>query len=311
MLLRRALATSLLAASAVLLSGCTTTGVESITSARATDGAVEVLASFYPLLYVSQQVGGDLVHVTSLSPPGAEPHDVELSPRQVRAVGDAGLVVYLSGFQSAVDDAVAARRPAHVVDAAATADLVRVGSAGPGSASASPGAALDPHFWLDPDRLARLAGPVADALTAIDPQHASTYAANAATLRGELTDLDASYARGLATCERREIVTSHEAFGYLATRYHLSQIGISGLSPDAEPSPARLKEIADVVHAKGVTTIFSEELVSPKVAQTLAKDLGVKAAVLDPVESQADPGSDYRGVMERNLTILRAALGCA
>ena len=293
--------TTAAAAAALLLAGC------SATSGGTTNAnhGVQVLASFYPLQYVTQQVGGDLVHVTSLTPPGAEPHDIELSPREVRSVSDADLVVYLSGFQSAVDQAIAARKPAHVVDAANVADLVPV------QGTQVTNGTLDPHFWLDPQRLARLAAPVAAALTKADPDHASTYTANAATLEANLRALDTQFQTGLATCERRVIVTSHAAFGYLATRYNVKQVGISGLDPSAEPSPARLKEIRDAVKADGVTTIFSEELVSPKVAQTLASDLGVKAAVLDPVESLADPHSDYRGVMRHNLARLRDALGCA
>ena len=314
MLSRRPPALAALTAAALLLAGCATSTSGAATGTRAANGAVEILASFYPLQYVAQQVGGDLVEVSSLTPPGAEPHDVELSPREVRAVGEAGLVVYLSGFQSAVDAAIAARKPAHVVDAAKSADLVRAHRASAADSPAttkSAGAARDPHFWLDPDRLARLAAPVAEALTEIDPAHAATYAANAAALRASLTALDAEFTTNLATCARRVVVTSHEAFGYLADRYDLTQVGISGLDPDAEPSPARLKEIGDTIRARGVTTIFSERLINPKVAQTLATDLGVTAAVLDPVESLSDPQSDYRQVMQQNLTQLRDALGCA
>lgn len=305
MIRRVSLALPAVAAAALLLAGCTaTTPGEGGAGGGATPG-VQVLASFYPLQYVTQQVGGDLVDVSSLTPPGAEPHDVELSPRQVRSVSEADLVVYLSGFQNAVDQAIAAREPAHVVDAADVAELV------PGQDAQHAKRALDPHFWLDPQRLGRLAAPVAAALAEADPDHADTYAANGAALKADLDALDAQFQAGLATCERRVMVTSHDAFGYLATRYKITQVGISGLDPDAEPSPARLKEIGAVVRAAGVTTIFSERLVNPKVARTLASDLGVQAAVLDPVESLADPSSDYRGVMEQNLAVLRDALGCA
>ena len=297
---RTAIAASAIAAASLLLGGCSATSF----GANHTTG-VQVLASFYPLQYVTQQVGGHLVQVTSLTPPGAEPHDIELSPREVRAVSDADLVVYLSGFQSAVDAAITARKPAHVVDAADVADLI------PAQGTGVKNGTLDPHFWLDPQRLARLAAPVAAALSTADPRHASTYAANAATLEANLGALDTQYRTGLTGCDRHVIVTSHSAFGYLAKRYGLTQIGISGLDPDADPSPARLREIRAVVAADDVTTIFTERLISAKVAQTLASDLGVKVAVLDPVESLADPRSDYRGVMQTNLVRLRDALGCA
>ena len=309
--LRITAASTVLVGAATLLTGC---------SAATEPTGLQVLASFYPLQYVAQQVGGDLVDVTSLTPPGAEPHDIELSPRQVREIGDADVVVYLSGFQAAVDDAVTSRAPAHLVDAAAVPSIAthltaEESSDGDDAADATDDAHAhesgDPHFWLDPTLLAALAPQVADALTAADPTHAAQYAAAAGRLVADLDALDGAFTDGLAQCERRVIVTAHAAFGYLAERYDLTQVGLSGLDPEAEPSPSRLREIRDVVDQYGVTTVFTEALVSPKVAETLADDLGISTAVLDPVESQVDEDSDYRGAMEQNLTELRAALGCA
>ncbi len=300
---RLAVLTPAVAATALLLAGC---------SPAAESTGVSVLASFYPLQYVVQQVGGDHVTVTSLTPPGAEPHDIELSPRQVREVGDADLVVYLSGFQSAVDEALASRTPALVVDAAAVPVIAEQMSTQSAAEEASGGIhSLDPHFWLDPTLLAALAPEVATALTQADPSHADAYEAGAAQLEASLAELDTAFSTGLAQCERRELVTSHDAFGYLAERYDLTQMSLSGLDPEAEPSPARLREIGDVVQQYGVTTIFTEALVSPKVAETLASDLGIATAVLDPIESQVSDDSDYRGAMEQNLAALRDALGCA
>jgi len=273
----------------VALSGC----ADGATPAA--DDRLAVLASFYPLQYVVEQVGGDLVAVTSLTPPGAEPHDVELSPSQVREVGEAGVVVYLAGFQAAVDDAIAARTPEHVVDAGATAAV----------------ADGDPHFWLDPTMLAAVAPDVAAMLAEADPDNAEAYTAGAEALVTDLTALDEEFVEGLARCDLSVIVTAHAAFAYLTERYGLEQVGLSGLDPEAEPSPARLREIREVVEANGVTTVFTEALVSPKVAETLAADLGIATAVLDPVESQVDPAVDYRGAMEQNLVALRDALGCA
>ncbi|WP_249051522.1 metal ABC transporter substrate-binding protein [Cellulomonas fimi] len=288
-------ALTVVAASALVLAGCATSDPESAPADDGVDGAgVEVLASFYPLQYVAERVGGDGVVVDTLTPPGAEPHDVELSPRQVRTVGESDLVVYLSGFQPAVDEAVTARTPGRVVDAA---EVV--------------GGSLDQHFWLDPELLAAVVAPVAAALTEIDPTRADDYAKNAAALEGELADLTAELQAGLASCERKVVVTPHESFGYLTAKHGLEQVGMSGLDPDSEPSPARLREIGDIVRAEGVTTIFSEPLGDPEVARTLASDLGIEVGVLDPLENQTDPDSDYRGVMEQNLRVLRDALGCA
>ncbi|UZN01773.1 metal ABC transporter substrate-binding protein [Cellulomonas sp. S1-8] len=285
-------------------------------SSGADDGAVQVLASFYPLQMVAQEVGGDRVEISSLTPPGAEPHDVELSPAQVASLGSAQLVVYLSGFQPAVDDAVAQATPAHVVDAADVADLEttedeHAGEQAQGADDEHGHDGLDPHFWLDPTRMPAVADAVADALAEIDPDGAATFRTNAAALGDRFTELDETYAATLATCERRVFVTSHEAFGYLAQRYDLEQVGISGVDPETEPSPARLREVGELARTEGVTTIFFETLVSPKVSQTLAQDLGLTTAVLDPVEGLTDDAQDYFSIAEANLETLRVALSCS
>ena len=296
-------------AAGTALAGCTTAAADG----PAADGSLQVLASFYPLHHVVEQVGGDLVTVGSLTPPGAEPHDVELSPRQVREVGEADVVVVLGGFQPSVDAAVQARRPEHLVDAASTAvvaaHLEETPTEGDGAEDGH-GHAGDPHFWLDPTLLAAVGQDVAAALAEADPAHAEEFEARADALEADLAELDDAFAVGLADCDRRVIVAAHEAYGFLAERYDLEQAGLSGLDPEAEPSPARLREIGDIVGDHGVTTIFTEELVNPKVAETLAQDLGVATAVLDPVEAQVDESTDYRGAMEKNLSALRAALGC-
>ncbi|GGM17228.1 metal ABC transporter substrate-binding protein [Promicromonospora citrea] len=296
--------TGLALAGAATLAGCGAQGADgSGGGGGGGQDGVTVLASFYPLQYVAQQVGGDLVTVDNLTPPAAEPHDLELSPAQVREIGTADVVVYLSGFQTAVDEGVEARAPEHVVDAADVAELVEHDEG------------TDPHFWLDPSRLAAVGQAVADTLAEADPEHADEYAAGALQLGEQLDDLDQEMADGLAACQGATLVTSHTAFGYLADRYALEQVGISSLDPEAEPSPARLREIRDVVEANGVTTLFSETLVSPRVTETLADDLGVRTAVLDPLEGlsedAASAGDDYVSVMRANLAALEEGLVCA
>ncbi|MEP7763632.1 metal ABC transporter substrate-binding protein [Sanguibacter sp. 25GB23B1] len=306
-----------LAASTLLLG----TALAGCGAATSDDDRVQVLASFYPLQYVTEQIGGDLVNVTSLTPAGAEPHDLELSPAHARSVGDADLVVYLSDFQPAVDDAIAAREPEHVVDAAAAADLESHGDdehaddehadeTDEEHAEHDHGS-LDPHFWLDPTRLAAVAADVEAELAAVDPENADTYAERADELVASLTDLDTQLTDGLAQCTDRVVVTSHEAFGYLADRYGFELVGIAGIDPETEPSPARLREVSDVIEENGVSTIYLESLVSSKVTDTLAADLGVATAVLDPLEGLTDPETDYRSVMLTNLDVLRAGQGCA
>ncbi len=293
---------------ALALSACSS-------AAGGDDGTVQVLASFYPLQMIAQEVGGERVSVDSLTPPGAEPHDVELSPAQVAALGAAQLVVYQSGFQAAVDDAVDEATPQHAVDAATIVHLETTEEEGHDDEHADEDGhdhdGLDPHFWLDPSRMPAVADAVAEALAEIDPDGADTYRANAAALDERFAELDEAYETGLATCERRVVVTSHEAFGYLAQRYDLEQVGISGIDPETEPSPARLREVGELVRAEGVTTIFFETLVSPKVAQTLASDLGVETAVLDPIEGVTDDAQDYFSIATSNLETLRVALSCS
>jgi zinc transport system substrate-binding protein len=267
----------------------------------------DVVAAFYPLQFVAERVGGEHVAVTSLTPPGGESHDLELSPSAVSRVGEADLVVYLSGFQAATDAAVVATSPAHVVDTAEAAAL----EVGPDGVEPGAGGSLDPHFWLDPTRLADVAHQVGDALAEIDPEHADDFAAAADDLVADLDALDADLEAGLAACRGATLVASHEAFGYLAQRYGLHQVGLSGIDPEVEPSPARLRDVAATVEAEGVRTLFFETLTSPKVTQTLADDLGVATAVLDPLEGLAeDDERDYLGVMRDNLAALTAGLTC-
>lgn len=269
-------------------------------AAGAQQERIDVLASFYPLQYVAERVGGTEVRVSSLTPPAAEPHDLELSPAAVRTVGEADLVVYLSGLQAATDDAVAAQEPEHVVDSADAAGITD-----------ATGAVADPHFWLDPLRLAAVGHAVADELALVDPANAAAYSARADALEADLVSLDATYTQALAACSGATLVTSHEAFGYLAQRYDLVQVGISGIDPEVEPAPARLREVRDIVERDGVTTLFFEVLASPKVTQTLAADLGVETAVLDPLESHSPERGDYLEVMASNLDALERGLSCA
>lgn len=262
------------------------------------DGRIGVVASFYPLAEAARQVGGDRVRVTDLTPAGTEPHDVELSPRQVDDLDGADVVLYIGrDFQPAVQE-LAERR-------------------GEGSVDLLDGIPLhgeDPHFWLDPQRMATAVDEVADALAAASPEDASTFRAGAARYRAALVDLDEEFERGLASCARRDVVTAHDAFTYLAERYGLTQLAVSGLSPEAEPDPERLAELSRTIVAKGITTVFYEDLVAPDVARTLARETGATAAVLSPIEGltkdQLDEGKSYVTVMRDNLAALRTALDC-
>ena len=308
---RALLLTAGLAVTGLALSACSSSSSGNDGSSGDSD-TISVLASFYPLQYIAQQVGGDLVDVSSLTPPGAEPHDLELSPAQVDQLGRADLVVYLSDFQAAVDQAVDSNPPAEVVDAANDVTLHAAEHSEDGEdEDGHDHGSNDPHFWLNPTLLPKVADDVASALSQIAPDHADEFTANAAAFTTSMQELDQRYTDGLATCQERTIVTTHEAFGYLAEQYDLTQIGISGVDPEAEPSPARLREISDLVKDQGVSTLFFETLASPKVAETLASELGVKTAVLDPIEGLTDDTQDYVSIADANLEALRTALSCS
>ncbi len=278
-------------------------------SDRASSGALSVVAAFYPVQEAAQRVGGSLVDVTNLTPPGVEPHDLELSPDQVESIATADVVLYLGGgFQPAVQDAL--------VDAeGVTVDLLAgLPTVEPPDGSQE-GLAVDPHVWLDPVLYARMVDEVRVALTKATPDDASAFRANADPFTSEITRLAGDYRTGLASCERTLIVTNHAAFGYLAAEYGLTQEAITGLAPDAEPSAQRLADLKNLVEQRGITTIFTEDLVSPKVAETLAEEAGVQTAVLHTLEGLTDEelaaGDDYGSQMRENLSTLRSALGCS
>jgi zinc transport system substrate-binding protein len=308
-MMRRLLTTTAAALLAATVAGC---GDQA--SGFAADGRLDVVTAFYPLQFLSERVGADAVEVTQLTKPGAEPHDVELNPRQVAAISDAGLVVYLRGFQPAVDEAVEQQAKAKALDVGSTVELLAAAEDDhehvPGEPEHAEGA-MDPHVWLDPVRFATITDKLAERLAQADPDRAAGYTDRAKTLHTELTALDTEYATALKTCARRELVTSHTAFRYLADRYKLTEVGITGISPESEPSPQRLAHVAEEAKATGTTTIFFETLVSPKVAETIAREVGATTAVLDPIEGLTDPGADYFSVMRSNLAALTKALGCS
>ncbi len=277
------------AAVALLAAGCG--------SAAGSNGKTSVVAAFYPLAYAAEQIGGSSVAVTNLTPPGAEPHDVELTPQEVGRIQTADVVLYLShDFQPAVEQA-AGGAGGKRVDALEGIGLRQGAGDETGKA--------DPHVWLDPVLYARVVKRIGAALGRPRP---------AAALARRVLALDRAYRTGLRDCARRDFVTSHAAFGYLAARYGLHQVPITGIDPASEPSPRRLQELIELVRREHVATVFFERLVSPRLAETVARDAGVKTAVLDPIEgltpAEQDRGFTYFTLMRQNLRELRTALGC-
>jgi zinc transport system substrate-binding protein len=303
--LRAVLAATLALSIALAVTGCATG------TSKSDDGKLDVVAAFYPLQFAAQQIGGDRVSVHNLVQPGVEPHDLELTPRQVAEVIDADAVIYLRDFQPAVDNAVADTKKSKALDVSTVTTLRGDYVPVEDGKLQTHDKGNDPHIWLDPTRMAAISDAVAKKLGSVDPGHAAEYTANAKTLDTKLAALDAEYKAGLANCARKDIVVSHNAFGYLAARYGLTQVPITGLTPDTEASATRLAEVTKYAKKNGITVIFFETLVSPKLAKALAAEVGAKAEVLDPIEGiAANSDADYFTVMRANLKTLRGALSC-
>jgi zinc transport system substrate-binding protein len=255
-----------------------------------------VVAAFYPLAYAAERIGGPSFHVENLTPPGAEPHDLELTPKEVARVERASVVLYLShGFQPAVSKAVEQGQGKRV-------DIL-AGLPLHGNVGGEAGLTADPHVWLDPVLFSQVARKVGAALHRPSGPFLS-----------QLRALDRDYRQGLSDCKRHEIVTSHAAFGYLAARYGLQQVAITGLTPESEPRPQELVHVVKVVRRTHATTVFFETLVSPRLAETVAREVGARTAALDPIEGltpkEEQNGDNYFTLMRRNLAALRKALAC-
>ncbi|MFF3176850.1 metal ABC transporter substrate-binding protein [Streptomyces sp. NPDC057900] len=306
------------------VAGAVVLGLTALTACSSSDAAdhrsgdkLNVVASFYPMQFLAERIGGGHVSVSTLTKPGVEPHDLELSPRQIGGLSDADYILYLKGIQPAVDDAIKLSESTHTVDAASLTTLedhgAEVGGEGHEHGHEHEGeeAGADPHIWLDPVKYAEVAKGVGKSLEKTDPDHAADYRKNTDALVKELGALDTGYEKGLANTATKTFITTHSAFGYLAERYGLTQEGIAGIDPEAEPSPARISALHSIAEKKKVTTVFFETLASDKTARTVARDTGLKTDVLDPLEGITDKskGADYIEVMKSNLAALQKALG--
>ncbi|WP_405986177.1 metal ABC transporter substrate-binding protein [Streptomyces sp. NBC_00872] len=313
------------------LAGAVTLGLVALSACSSSDAAdkksgdkLAVTASFYPMEFLAQQIGGDHVSVTTLTKPGVEPHDLELKPRQTAELGESDVIVYLKGIQPAVDKAIDQSGVERIVDAASLTTLEKhgteVGHVHGGDEHAADEHAAeeestadgnDPHIWLDPVRYAEVAKGVGATLEKADPDNADTYRKNTDALVTKLGGLDTAFKQGLADTATKTFITTHAAFGYLAERYGLEQEAIAGIDPEAEPSPARIKELETIAEQDKVSTVFFETLASDRTAKTIAADSGLKTDVLDPLEGITDrsKGDDYIEVMQANLAALQKALG--
>ncbi|KPI05541.1 ABC-type metal ion transporter, periplasmic subunit [Actinobacteria bacterium OK074] len=308
-------AASFTALSALVLA--TTSACDSAGAADTNTGKFDVVASFYPMAFLTERIGGKYVNVSSLTQPGQEPHDLEISARQTAALQEADAVLYLKNLQPSVDDAVSQSEVKTKIDAASLTSLEKHGNEVGGHAAEHDDsendelAGLDPHIWLDPVRYAEVAAGVGKAFEKADPDHAAVYKTNTAALVKKLGALNTEFKDGLSDTKTKVFITTHAAFGYLAERYGLTEEAINGLDPESEPSAARVKDLEKMAKADGVTTVFYETLVSDKTAKTIAGDANLKTDVLDPIEgiTSKSRGTDYFSVQRANLKALQTALG--
>ncbi len=285
----------ILGCSLLLLTGCSTA------TPPQTSDDVNVAASFYPLAFFAEQIGGEYVHVTQITPGGVEPHDYEPSPADIISVRQSRLFLFNGNGVDAWADKIKSD-----LDLAAIRTLRMVDVVG--------GNSNDPHIWLDPVLAEKEVQAMRDTLVQIDPARAETYRANATTLLTNLDQLDHDYRTGLAHCLLNTVIVSHDAFQYVSKRYGFTTLPIAGLSPDQEPAPGTLAHVADIAKQKKIPVIFFETMASPKLSETIANEVGAQTMVLNPIEGltaeDRKANASYITIMRDNLVELRTAMEC-
>lgn len=289
---------------AFALTGChTKKAAEASTQTKETSSKLKVTTSFYPMFDFASKVGGDKVEITNMTPAGTEPHDWEPSAKDIEQLEKSDVFIYNGAdMEHWTDDVLASldNKNITVVEASQGISLLKEGKN------------YDPHVWLNPLNAKKEMENIKEALIKADEKNKEYYEKNYKTYAKKFDTLDSEYSTTLSNVKNKNLIASHEAFGYLCEAYGLKQIGIEGLSPDSEPDAAKMKEIIHFAKKNNVKTIFFEELVSPKVSETIAKELGAEATVLDPIEGLSDEqqelGADYFSVMESNLQTLKKSL---
>jgi len=288
---------------------------------RSTDNnKVQASASFYPLYFFSSEIGKDKVDVTSITPAGVEPHDYDPTAQDIAVIQKSKLlIVNGAGFEpwlENIKDDLGNVTVVNTSDGISLQEGVEDEHEGEEAQEHEDEEHIsDPHIWLSPVLAKSQVDKIQQGFITADPNNTSTYEANGANLKQRLDALDMKFKKGLSSCKQKSFVTSHAAFGYLAREYNLTQVPISGISPDEEPSLAELAEVTKFVRDNNVKYIFFETLVSPKLSETIASETGAKTLVLDPIEGLSDDdiaqGKNYFTVMENNLKNLQTALECS
>lgn len=316
-----------LAATAALGIGSFNLAYAAGTEDTSSEKKLNVMASFYPMYDFATKVGGDKVEVTNMVPAGTEPHDWEPAATDVKNLEEADVFIYNgAGMEHWTEDVLGAldNKELKVVEASRGLTLLEgkeeeeeetedsSSDSDASDESTDSEITYDPHVWLDPLNAKAEMENIKNAFVEADPDNKDYYEQNYETYAEKFDQLDKEYKDGLADTKSKDLITSHEAFGYLCQAYGLNQVGIEGLSPDSEPDASRMNEIIKFAKENNVKTIFFEELVSPKVSETIADEIGAKTAVLNPLEGLTDDeisaGEDYFSVMESNLKTIEDAL---
>lgn len=315
---------AVLLATSFALAGCT--GGKTANTTDKKDGdKIKVYASFYPMYDFAKKIGGDKVEVTNLVPAGTEPHDWEPSAKDLAKISESDILVYSgAGMESWIDkvDQVTKDSKLVKVEASKGIDLIKSEHHHDEEDAKEEDhedaheehdhGEYDPHVWLAPQNAKIQMKNIKDALVKADPTNKDYYEKNFDVYSQKIDDLDVKFSTSLKDTKSKNIVVSHEAFAYLCKAYGINQVGIEGLSPDSEPDAARMAEVTKFAKENKIKYIFFEELVSPKVSEAIAKEVGAKTAVLNPLEGLSDDqlkaGEDYFSVMESNLKVLLEAL---
>lgn len=315
---------AVLLATSFALAGCTGSKTANTTDKKDGD-KIKVYASFYPMYDFAKKIGGDKVEVTNLVPAGTEPHDWEPSAKDLAKISESDILVYSgAGMESWIDkvDQVTKDNKLVKVEASKGIDLIKSEHHHDEEDAKEEDhedaheehdhGEYDPHVWLAPQNAKIQMKNIKDALVKADPTNKDYYEKNFEVYSQKIDDLDVKFSTSLKDTKSKNIVVSHEAFAYLCKAYGINQVGIEGLSPDSEPDAARMAEVTKFAKENKIKYIFFEELVSPKVSEAIAKEVGAKTAVLNPLEGLSDDqlkaGEDYFSVMESNLKVLLEAL---
>ena len=308
MMITTAVFAGLMLALSMMLAGCTDRTIQR------GDGKVRVVASFYPLYDFAKNVGGDRVRVTTLIPMGLEPHEFEPTVSDIVSLSEADVFIYNgAGMEPWAERIVQSANHSGLVVADTSRGITLLKSGSPESAGGA-GAGIDPHIWLSPSLAKVQVDNIRDALSEADPEGKAYYEKNAAAYNARLDALDSEIMAAMDNCSKKNILVTHATLGYFCRRYGCTQLAITGVDPEAEPSPADLAKIIDQARENNVTAVFLESMIDPRAAQTISSEINGSVLTFNSVHGltpeEEAAGDGYISLMEGNLANIKIGLGC-